>query len=71
MTSLAAYQEFVRRAFVYNQGTWRLGQTYYNVLFDMHHKLAEEAGDDPTIDPFYEDANIERFLTWLGMRWPG
>lgn len=41
--------------------TWRMGQTYFNVLREMRPDIAEriEVTDD---DPFYDDGKIGAFL---------
>ena len=48
---------------------WRLGQAYFNVLFDLRPDLAERIRTTP-LDPFYmPPAGTARFLEWLQFEW--
>ena len=46
----------------------RLGQAYYNVLFDIDPELAREI-NGTECDPFYRDDLIPAFLEKLGEKW--
>lgn len=41
--------------------TWRMGQTYFNVLYHLHPLVANMYRSS-YIDPFYKDDNIPKFL---------
>jgi hypothetical protein len=48
--------------------SWRLGQTYYNVLDDIRPDLnASIVGTHG--DPFYTDSNIKRYLDFVATNW--
>ncbi len=47
---------------------WRLGQTYFNVLSEARPVLAEKVRSTP-LDPFYQDARIGEFLTFITEGW--
>lgn len=47
---------------------WRIGQTYFNVLRDMHLGLAEEIRSG-TYDPFYRDETLPEFLIFVAENW--
>ena len=49
---------------------YRMGQALYNVVYDHNETFARVLDDLPDdADPYYEDANIGRFITaiyeWL------
>jgi hypothetical protein len=46
----------------------RLGQTYFNVLFDRRPDIASEIAGT-VIDPFYSDAIIPEFIEEVEHRW--
>ena len=43
---------------------WRIGQTMFNVLYEMFPVLANTIRGTSK-DPFYNDDNVEEFLLWL------
>jgi hypothetical protein len=65
--TLAEYMEEVRqmKAAIH---TWRLGQTYFNILYAERPDLSERVRGTG-LDPFYSDAVVPEFLTWLGANW--
>lgn len=44
--------------------TWRLGQTYFNVLHQKRPDLADKIRGT-YLDPFYSNGAIPAFLKWL------
>jgi hypothetical protein len=47
---------------------WRLGQTMFNVLFEMRRDLAHLViGTE--MDPFHRDERVEAFRRWLAENW--
>lgn len=49
---------------------WRVGQTYFNVLYRVRIQLANEhIRGKPGIDPFYDDRIIPAFLAEVYKRW--
>jgi hypothetical protein len=48
--------------------TWRLGQTYFNILARVRPELAESVRGTMN-DPFYLDDRIPAFLSYLAMHW--
>lgn len=62
---------------VYNEerklsNNMRLGQTYWNVLFDTNRELAYELAHNKhevNIDPYYNDNNLADFLAYLEVMW--
>ena len=44
---------------------WRLGQTAFNVLCDIHPLLAEKVRGNGDIDPFYVDKHIPKFFEFI------
>lgn len=53
-----------------NEESWRLGQTYFNVLYECRPDLAN-AIRGTSIDPFYVDELMPAFLSFVADRWPG
>lgn len=57
------YIDAVQEAYKANP-SWRMGQTYFNVLMDAAPDLAEEIrGTD--LDPFHRDEVLPSFTLWL------
>lgn len=53
---------------------WRLGQTYFNVLYEVRPDLSDgkQAIRASAIDPFYQDHLVAVFLVDVARRWnPG
>lgn len=64
------YEEYVKEsagAFLANP-SWRLGQTLFNVLYDVRPGLAGLVRGTE-FDPFYTDSNLPAFLTYIEERW--
>lgn len=49
---------------------WRMGQTYFNVLYITHPAFADSFRSGK-FDPFYLDDRIGSFLKLVSERWPG
>ena len=47
---------------------WRMGQTYFNVLFERRDDLSEEIRGGK-LDPFHNDQAIPAFLSWASDQW--
>lgn len=47
---------------------WRLGQTYFNVLYEMRPDIADKVRTT-ALDPYYSDSNIDDFLEWVITKW--
>src|ERR1041385_2126541 len=67
--TLADYFSEVYRRYGDEMG-WRMGQTYFNVLYEMRPDLSERIRSTP-IDPFYQDVYIPAFLTFVAENWNG
>lgn len=52
----------------YEYRTWRTGQTYSNVLHEVHPVLAQRVVEQG-IDPFYQDTNIPAFRRFITENW--
>lgn len=67
MTYAEFLNEAARVAMVHQE--WRWGQTLYNVLKVTNLDLAVDLCLMPELDPFYDDAKVPAFLTWLEGAW--
>lgn len=47
----------------------RAGQTYYNVLDNVKPVLADRVNGHSELDPYYLDANIPAFLSFVCQHW--
>lgn len=56
------YLQYVSQTWETNKQDWRLGQTFFNVLYVTHRELANELRGDVNLDPFYQDERIPAFL---------
>lgn len=43
---------------------WRIGQTYFNVLYEFDHELADRIRTTE-FDPFFDDNKLDAFFTFL------
>lgn len=48
---------------------WRLGQTYFNVLWQERPDISEQIRGDVQYDPFYTDGKIIAFLGFVAQAW--
>jgi hypothetical protein len=48
--------------------TWRVGQLYFNVLYDVKPDLANEARG-ALLDPFHRDDRLPLFLSFVAINW--
>lgn len=65
------FDEFCEEAFqVYKdaQGTYRLGQAYFNALYDYRPDLARKV-QGTVIDPFHVDDILDEFLDFVQEAW--
>lgn len=63
------WREFVSRLIPRRPMGIRLGQFWYCELFAVREDLASNLTKHPGIDPFYNNKNIDRFLTYLEEVW--
>ena len=49
---------------------WRLGQTAFNVLWELRPDLSEQVRATE-IDPFHSTARLPQFFAWVQERWDG
>ena len=61
------YVVAVTRALLDNP-TWRVGQTWFNVLVQNNFALAGEIRGT-SLDPFYDDSVLSRFATRVNADW--
>lgn len=47
---------------------WRVGQTHFNVLWQLRPDLAD-AARGTQLDPFHRDDRVPAFLRWLRDNW--
>jgi hypothetical protein len=47
---------------------WRVGQTFFNVLYIMRPKMADQVRGSE-IDPFYQDDRVLIFLAFVDEHW--
>lgn len=47
---------------------WRIGQTYFNVLYEMKPVLADQIRGGQ-LDPFYKHSRIDDFLYFVRGNW--
>ena len=64
------YFDRVNRALI-RHGDWRVGQAYYNVLFELRPDLARQVDERPDVDPFHDDARMTAFVAFLRGAWAG
>jgi hypothetical protein len=50
------------------RANWRLGQTYFNVLYRIRPHLAEQVRATD-LDPFFDDNRIPSFLAFIEANW--
>lgn len=50
------------------QGEWRRGQTYFNLLRRIDPDAASEVVGTK-YDPFFKDERVPAFVAWLTARW--
>lgn len=50
-----------------DEGCWRMGQTFFNVLNEMYPELAEDIRGT-ALDPFHNDVIIPAFVAWVSGR---
>lgn len=64
------FQQFLDAASTrYNHETsWRMGQTYFNVLHEVRPDLAEKVRG-AFLDPFHNDVMVPSFLNFLAAEW--
>jgi len=67
MNIIEEYKERVSYNFMANP-KWRLGQTYFNTLYDMNPDLANHIRGS-NIDPFHNDSLIEDFESYVKDHW--
>jgi hypothetical protein len=48
--------------------SWRVGQTYFNVLYRVRPDLSE-AIRGTHLDPFHNDDEVPKFLAWASANW--
>ena len=46
--------------------SYRLGQSYFNMLYDMNNELANKIRAT-SVDPYYQDSRINLFLQYLSI----
>lgn len=70
MEHTVTYDRYLDR--VHYQGlrnpNWRVGQTYFNVLSEVHPALAERVRGT-LVDPFYSDSVVPEFLSHVQGLW--
>lgn len=69
MTTFDEYIVLANRYYVRNKKWCRVGQAYMNALFDVHRDLYLAVCSNEVNDPFYDDANLERFMEYLEENW--
>lgn len=69
MSKFSRYEQAVHESYMRNR-SWRLGQTYFNVLyFDLWDpELADEIRGE-SLDPFYDDSKIPQFRAKVKEKW--
>ena len=51
------------------QPYYRMGQAYFNQLYEDRPDIAKDVREDPDLDPFYDDSKIGQFLAFVANSW--
>lgn len=66
MSKYSEYLEAVSASWTLHP-SWRLGQTYFNVLYDMRPVLADQIRTTD-LDPFYRNERLPAFCKWVASK---
>lgn len=64
------FSDYLHRAMMvrFKNPEWRVGQTYFNTLYEMRQHLADEIRGT-NLDPFYADEQLPFFLAYVEASW--
>lgn len=67
-TTVPAYFHLVTERMLRHRN-WRVGQAYYNVLYELRPDLAEQVDRRPELDPFHDDGHLAAFVAFVQSAW--
>lgn len=68
-TTLEEYLDHAAISIVNSHKGIRIGQIYFNVLYDCNVELAKNIQGSAHADPFYDDRNLTAFFDYIKENW--
>lgn len=60
------YEEYVKAVYNDRPRDQRIGQWAFNLCVQENPRIADRMFENPDLDPFYEDKNLQAFLSYAG-----